>query len=276
MQQQFPTFIMKRSFFSAISITMMIIFLSLRVSVGKHPMGVAPSVNSGYSVYTLEDLKTMPILHLSICGHVFDVSSGERFYGADGGYKFFGRKDATHAFATGDFAEPSCIDDVSELTADQCVEAQVWLDFFKDHEKYEYVGVMDGYFYNSEAVETAGALKFKECVAKGIKAEKDQKLEAARAAGKIPYPVKAEVVQPQPIVEDPNSATAYISYFLSFFYPIEATKVVEVPIVNEPVVEEEYVEEGMEQMSEADIANLYVQMGVNPPVKAEDSTKDDL
>jgi hypothetical protein len=280
--QQLSKLIMKRSFFSAISIAMITIFLSLRVSVSKHPMGIAPSADAGYYIYSLEDLKTMPVLHLSICGHVFDVSAGERFYGADGGYKFFGRKDATKAFATGDFTDPACIDDVSELAPAHCVEAQVWLDFFKDHEKYEYVGVMDGYFYNSEGVETAGSLKFKECVKVGKKAENDQKLATARAEGKIPYPVVPPVAEMvQPIIEDPNSATAYIQYFRSFLFTTEAPKELKAPSValNEPVEEEEYIEPEEPPFSEEDIANLFAQLNLatqpKEPVQAQEVVAED-
>lgn len=39
---------------------------------------------------------------VAVCGKVFDVSKGRRFYGPDGPYSTFGGKDATRALGTFD------------------------------------------------------------------------------------------------------------------------------------------------------------------------------
>ena len=42
-------------------------------------------------------------LKVAICGQVFDVSSGAEFYAKGAGYGFFAGRDASLAFATGNF-----------------------------------------------------------------------------------------------------------------------------------------------------------------------------
>ena len=42
-------------------------------------------------------------LWIGVIGEVFDVTSGARFYGPDGGYKGFAGKDGSRAFKTGEF-----------------------------------------------------------------------------------------------------------------------------------------------------------------------------
>ena len=82
------------------------------------------------------------MLILCIVGHCYDVSSGRRFYGTDGAYHFFAGTDATRAFATGDFTNEGLVAVTSGLSPRECESVTTWLDFFRDHDKYVFVGYL--------------------------------------------------------------------------------------------------------------------------------------
>ena len=125
------------------------------------------NVDSSLRVFSKGDLTTHDILLLSICGHVFDVESGSRFYGPGGAYEVFGRKDATKSLARSNVSDENLTDDVSSLIGDECIAAEGWLKYFHGHETYKHVGVLHGYFFNSDGVETEGMQNFKRCVTSG-------------------------------------------------------------------------------------------------------------
>jgi hypothetical protein len=139
------------------------------------PRTLASVEKNGIQIFSKKELEVDSNLFLSICGRVFDVQAGERFYGPDGMYSFFGRRDATLAFAIGDFAEENRIDDISNINGDQCIVGQEWLDFFLDHKVYKQVGVLDGYFYNEKGEETIGMQNFKDCLQNGKQVEEANK-----------------------------------------------------------------------------------------------------
>ena len=62
---------------------------------------------TGPRVFTKEELAkyvdTSKGLKVAICGQVFDVTKGAEFYAKGAGYGFFAGRDASLAFATGNF-----------------------------------------------------------------------------------------------------------------------------------------------------------------------------
>ena len=90
-----------------------------------------------------------PLL-LSIVGHVFDVSAGAHFYGPGKPYNSFTRRDATRAFATGDF-ESDLTESIEGLSEKECSSILSWLSFYKGSSKYHFVGyVRDSVFFDVE------------------------------------------------------------------------------------------------------------------------------
>ena len=81
-------------------------------------------------------------LKVAICGQVFDVSKGADFYAKGAGYGFFAGKDASLAFATGNF-KTNLTDNVSSLADAQLLELQNWVNETY-HKKYVYEGVAVG------------------------------------------------------------------------------------------------------------------------------------
>ena len=91
-----------------------------------------------------------PRVWLAVLGECFDVSAGRRFYAGDGDYaSCFAGRDASRAFATGDFSERGCVSDVSGLTDGDLAAIRGWRDFMRD--RYRSAGVLaNGEFYDAE------------------------------------------------------------------------------------------------------------------------------
>lgn len=109
-------------------------------------------------IYTREELfehgngeneETRKIL-LSLYGRVYDVSAGEKFYGAGGPYHSFAGRDVTHALSTGCLID-SCLGSVTSseqqqtfnFTETESSEGKKWLAFFETHDSYSHVGMLN-------------------------------------------------------------------------------------------------------------------------------------
>jgi hypothetical protein len=117
------------------------------------------------TVFTVEDLQRHPLLLLSVCGNVFNVTSGAHLYGPGGPYESLSRKDATRALALATFSVEHLTDDISGFTGNECRAAGKWLTFFNDKKSYNHLGVLNGFFFNKEGEETSGSYKYKQCLA---------------------------------------------------------------------------------------------------------------
>ena len=107
-----------------------------------------------------------PTLWLAILGEVFDVTKGERHYGAEGGYKGFVGKDGTRAFHTGHFNTPEGLTpDMSGLPDAAHLAIREWADFYG--RDYAYVGKLaPGFYYDERGKGTEGKRNFEAAVAR--------------------------------------------------------------------------------------------------------------
>lgn len=87
-----------------------------------------------------------PLL-IGIMGRVYDVSLGEKFYGAEGRYSLFAGHDITYALSTGCRTEECVEMPPDELTEKQILEGKRWLSFFHMHDKYPLVGKLEGNYF---------------------------------------------------------------------------------------------------------------------------------
>ena len=109
-------------------------------------------------IYTREELYEFgngngdnAVLLLSIFGRVYDVSSGDKYYGEGAKYHLFAGRDATRALATGCLQE-KCLgsntsdgeldSDKFEMNEKTMKEAKKWVAFFETHDKYSHVGFL--------------------------------------------------------------------------------------------------------------------------------------
>uniref|UniRef100_A0A6J0V4H4 Neuferricin n=1 Tax=Pogona vitticeps TaxID=103695 RepID=A0A6J0V4H4_9SAUR len=91
-------------------------------------------------------------LYLAVLGQVFDVQRGRRHYGPGGAYSFFSGKDASRAFATGDFTPAGLVDDISGLSPSEMLIIQNWLSFYTKN--YVRIGKVAGRFYHENGTPT--------------------------------------------------------------------------------------------------------------------------
>ncbi|XP_032675761.1 neuferricin [Odontomachus brunneus] len=111
-------------------------------------------------------------LYLSILGHVFDVTKGEKHYGPKGNYHAFTGRDASLAFITGEFDDNGLTDDISSLSIRQVKALNDWIQFYNTN--YIYKGKLYGRYYNQDGSPTAESYKVQEKVQL---AEKEKSLE---------------------------------------------------------------------------------------------------
>ncbi|XP_053223907.1 neuferricin [Podarcis raffonei] len=91
-------------------------------------------------------------LYLAVLGQVFDVQRGRKHYGPGGAYSFFSGKDASRAFASGDFTPAGLVDDISGLSPLQMLAIQNWLSFYSKN--YVLIGKVAGRFYDEDGSPT--------------------------------------------------------------------------------------------------------------------------
>jgi predicted heme/steroid binding protein len=91
---------------------------------------------------------------LSILGEVYDVTKGEKFYGPMSGYGYFAGRDASPCFNSGKFNEEGENESLDDLKVTQLESIDNWRKFYEDQDKYPFVGVLHGTFYNSEGKPT--------------------------------------------------------------------------------------------------------------------------
>lgn len=90
---------------------------------------------------------------ISLFGRVYDVSSGNKFYGPGGKYHSFAGRDITRALSAGCLTE-ACLGSTSSdfnagyngyfnFTDNEITEGKKWLAFFDTHDSYSHVGMLD-------------------------------------------------------------------------------------------------------------------------------------
>lgn len=132
---------------------------NLDMITGKESTNAGPKKRTDVVLFSPDDLKTDKRVLLSCVGHVFDVSTGERFYGSEGSYRVFGRQDASRVYATAQFGLTSGLDNLDGLTPEQLDSVISYLEFYHNHKTYKFVGYLKGRYFDADGFPTE---KFKE------------------------------------------------------------------------------------------------------------------
>ena len=82
-----------------------------------------------------------PTIYLAILGDVFDVTTGAKYYGPDGGYHAFAGKDGSRAFITGCF-DTGAVADVRGLGDKEMAALVKWKGFYMEHKTYRHLGTV--------------------------------------------------------------------------------------------------------------------------------------
>lgn len=114
-------------------------------------------------VYTAEEFERFNCgvhgCYIAIMGKIYDVQRKKEHYGPGAPYHFFAGRDASVAFITGDFETINDkLDDVlGSLTPQQILSLEDWQNFYE--REYDYVGLVEGRFYNIYGRHTKYQLK---------------------------------------------------------------------------------------------------------------------
>ncbi|PKU82743.1 membrane-associated progesterone-binding protein 4 [Dendrobium catenatum] len=135
-------------------------------------------------LWTVEELapfngtdEKLPIL-LGILGSVFDVTRGKSHYGPGGGYHHFAGRDASRAFASGNFTGDGLTDSLQGLSGVEISSVVDWRKFY--FERYTFVGKLVGWYYDKDGNPTKH-LKGVEAKAKrAARLQEKQKIEEAK------------------------------------------------------------------------------------------------
>ena len=97
-------------------------------------------------------------IYISVKGQIFDISEGRAMYGPGKGYHSLVAKESASAFAFGCFQDECFKTSIDNLSAEQLVEVDRWIDLYRNHDKYKLVGRLisdpiDQIISNDELVE---------------------------------------------------------------------------------------------------------------------------
>lgn len=88
-------------------------------------------------------------------GHVFDVSEGADFYGKASSYGAFAGRDASVCFCTGVFTKEEAEKGTELIPLNQLPGLHEWLEFYKKHDKYSFIGhLVDPRYFDENGAQT--------------------------------------------------------------------------------------------------------------------------
>lgn len=142
-------------------------------------------------VFTAEELKKFDgssgggadddgLIYLAIFGRVYDVSKGRDYYGPEAGYSIFAGRDAPVPFVTGTFTEEEAAKPWDEVPTNQHGALLSWRDFYENEDKYPFVGVVEGPFYDKNGQPLPELARVEEALAEAKKAQEAREAERQR------------------------------------------------------------------------------------------------
>jgi hypothetical protein len=128
------------------------------------------------------------VIWLSILGEVYDVTKGAGYYKKGMGYSVFAARDGSVPFITGNFtaeeAKKSILDTLSDA---QLYALNDWRNFYEGEEKYPFLGLLQGEFFDEDGGPTETMTKIRTMIRNYVprsvqrKKERDEKKAAAAA-----------------------------------------------------------------------------------------------
>ena len=98
---------------------------------------------------------------LSVLGEVYDVSTGEKYYGPGMGYGAFAGTDCSVCFVSGTFTEEEAERPLEDITDQNIGGVLDWKKFYETHETYTHVGrLVDPRFFDETGSPTPSMQQF--------------------------------------------------------------------------------------------------------------------
>jgi predicted heme/steroid binding protein len=89
-------------------------------------------------------------LWLAILGRVYDVSAGPQYYSKGSQYHVFVGSDSPVPFVSGIFNEEEAAKSWRALEESKLYSFVHWVEFYENEEKYPFLGLVDGTFYDKD------------------------------------------------------------------------------------------------------------------------------
>ena len=114
---------------------------------------------------------------LSILGEVYDVTEGkDSFYSAKAAYGSFAGVDATVPFVSGVFTAEEAEKTTEKLSPRELLGLKSWRDFYRNHQVYQYIGLLvDPRYFDEQGEPTAQHLDFERRLKLAEKADAERK-----------------------------------------------------------------------------------------------------
>jgi hypothetical protein len=90
------------------------------------------------------------------------VSKGAAYYAEGSGYHVFAGRDGAVPFITGKFNEEESEKSTDVLKDAELISLKTWVEFYRDEERYPFVGKLIGRYYDSEGNPTEEMLHVKQ------------------------------------------------------------------------------------------------------------------
>jgi hypothetical protein len=141
---------------------------------------------------------------ISIMGEVYDVSSGPEYYAPGAGYSAFAGKEGSVPFVTGIFTDEEMNKSLKHLTNMQLKQLNDWRGFYKKEEKYPFVGLLQGRYYDENGKPTKSLKKARKRMKLGAE-ELDKLMKQGREANPTDPPVQDQV-DAQKVIDEAEAA----------------------------------------------------------------------
>eukprot|EP01061_Rhynchopus_euleeides_P015415 TRINITY_DN26327_c0_g1_i1.p1 TRINITY_DN26327_c0_g1~~TRINITY_DN26327_c0_g1_i1.p1 ORF type:complete len:295 (+),score=118.31 TRINITY_DN26327_c0_g1_i1:236-1120(+) len=91
-------------------------------------------------------------LLISIAGEVYDVGTGTEYYAPEMGYAGMSGRDCSKGFATGEYVDEE--GGLAGMSPQQIKTILDWRKFYREHETYRFVGLLEGDYFNADMSRT--------------------------------------------------------------------------------------------------------------------------
>lgn len=90
------------------------------------------------------------------------MSKGQEYYAEGSGYHVFAGQDGAVPFISGKFNDEEAEKSTDVLKDAELVSLKTWVEFYRDEERYPFVGKLIGRYYDSEGNPTEEMLRVKQ------------------------------------------------------------------------------------------------------------------
>lgn len=125
---------------------------AFEITLAPVPEGTRHFTTAELSKFVFKD-EDNPTIYLAILGRVYEVTAGKEFYAPGEKYDWFGGRDASPSYATGEFNQRGQDVSLDDLSNRELKSIYDWFLFYHGHGTYKFLGILaGGIFYDENGV----------------------------------------------------------------------------------------------------------------------------